>query len=281
MRKTIHVGNAILLLAVCYSCWAQDLNDDSIKPWSENPRYWQYRGKPVFLLGASDDDNLFQWPSPDLERHLDAMRAVGANYVRNTMSDRKDRGFELYPFKRLAKGKYDLEKWNDAYWKRFDRFLAETAKRDIMVQIEVWDRFDYSRDNWPGHPYNPKNNVNYSAGESTLAAVYPDHPGRNRQPFFFTTPKQRNITAVLKYQKRFVEKMLSYSLKYNHVLYCMDNETSGEEEWARYWSQFILDKAKAKGRKVYVTEMWDDWDLKADRHKRTFDHPDHYAYCDV
>ncbi|UCG49539.1 MAG: hypothetical protein JSU94_07115 [Phycisphaerales bacterium] len=279
MRKTIHVGNAILLLAVCYSCWAQDLNDDSIKPWSENPRYWQYRGKPVFLLGASDDDNLFQWPSPDLERHLDAMRAVGANYVRNTMSDRKDRGFELYPFKRLAKGKYDLEKWNDAYWKRFDRFLAETAKRDIMVQIEVWDRFDYSRDNWPGHPYNPKNNVNYSAGESTLAAVYPDHPGRNRQPFFFTTPKQRNITAVLKYQKRFVEKMLSYSLKYNHVLYCMDNETSGEEEWARYWSQFILDKAK--GRKVYVTEMWDDWDLKANRHKRTFDHPDHYAYCDV
>ncbi|MBC8217492.1 MAG: hypothetical protein H8E73_03415 [Planctomycetes bacterium] len=32
---------------------------------------------------------------------------------------------------------------------------------------------------------------------------------------------------------------------------------------------------------MYVTEMWDDWDLKADRHKRTFDHPDHYTFCDV
>jgi predicted SnoaL-like aldol condensation-catalyzing enzyme len=86
---------------------------------------------------------------------------------------------------------------------------------------------------------------------------------------------------VLRYQKRFVEKMLSYSLKYDHVLYCMDNETSGEEKWALYWSQLILDQAKAKSRKVYVTEMWDDWDLKAARHKRTFDHPDQYAFCDV
>ena len=165
--------------------------------------------------------------------------------------------------------------------KRFDRFLAETAKRDIIVQIEVWDRFDYSRDNWPVHPYNPKNNVNYTGQDSTLAADYPEHPGRNKQPFFFTTLKQRNITTVLRYQKRFVEKILSYSLKYDQVLSCMDNETSGEEEWPVYWSQLILDQAKAKGRKVYVTEMWDDWDLKAARHKRTFDHPERYVFCDV
>ena len=33
-----------------------------------------------------------------------------------------------------------------------------TARRGIIVQIEVWDRFDYSRDNWEPHPYNPKNN---------------------------------------------------------------------------------------------------------------------------
>ena len=281
MNRATYIGKMILMLAVCSACCGQNLKDDGIKPYSENPRYWQYRGKPVFLLGASDDDNLFQWPSPDLERHLAAMKAVGANYVRNTMSDRRDKGFELYPFKHLSNGKYDLGQWNEAYWKRFDRFLGETAKRDIVVQIEVWDRFDYSRDNWPGHPYNPKNNVNYTGQDSTLATKYPNHPGSNKQPFFFTTPKQRNITTVLQYQKRFVEKMLSYSLKYDHVLYCMDNETSGEEKWALYWSQLILAQAKAKGRKVYVTEMWDDWDLKATRHKRTFDHPDHYTFCDV
>ena len=185
-----HIENVIILLAVCCCCLGQDVKDGGIKPWSENPRYWQYHGEPVFLLGASDDDNLFQWPSPDLEHHLDAMKAVGANYVRNTMSDRRDKGFELYPFKRRDDDKYDLSQWNGTYWKRFDRFLAETAKRDIIVQIEVWDRFDYSTKNWPGHPYNPKNNVNYTNKESTLAANYPKHAGANDQPFFFTTPKQ-------------------------------------------------------------------------------------------
>ncbi len=281
MRKVCYLVSVMLLLAVCHACWGRNLEDNGIRPYAQNPRYWQYHGKPVFLLGASDDDNLFQWPSPELENHLDAMQAVGANYLRNTMSDRRDKGFELYPFKRLDNGKYDLGQWNDAYWKRFHRFLAQTATRDIVVQIEVWDRFDYSRNNWPGHPYNPKNNVNYTHEQSSLAADYPRHPGSNGQPFFFSTPKQRNIQAVLKYQKRFVEKILSYSLKYDHVLYCMDNETSGEEAWGLFWSQLILDQAEAKGKRVYVTEMWDDWDLRAGRHKRTFDHPEHYGFCDV
>ena len=75
--------------------------------------------------------------------------------------------------------------------------------------------------------------------------------------------------------------MLSYSLKYNHVLYCMDNETSAEEEWAVFWSEYVLAKAKELGKKVCVTEMWDNWDLKSEPHKRTFNHPERYCFCDV
>ena len=78
--------------------------------------------------------------------------------------------------------------------------LRWTTERDIIVQIEVWDRFDYSTQNWEPHPYNPKNNVNYSYPQSGFAEHYPDHAGQNKQPFFFTTPQQRNNTVVLKYQ---------------------------------------------------------------------------------
>ncbi len=252
---------------------------NAIQPYTRNLRFWQYKGRPVWLLGGSKDDNLFQ--VPDLEEHLDAMKAAGANYIRNTMSDRKDYGFEVYPFKQLPDGRYDLEQWNVEYWRRFEDMLRLTAARDIIVQIEVWDRFDYSRDNWPPHPYNPANNVNYTATESGLAAVYPDHPGRNRQPFFFTTPEQRNNRAVLEVQQRFVEKILSYTLQHEHVLYCMDNETSGEEAWAVYWAEFIRARAAASGKQVLVTEMWDDWNLTAARHRRTLDHPDLYGFADV
>jgi hypothetical protein len=149
------------------------------------------------------------------------------------------------------------------------------------VQIEVWDRFDYSTKNWEPHPYNPKNNVNYTYAQSGFVDHYPDHPGQNKQPFFFATPKQRNNTVILKYQERFVDKMLAYSVRHDHVLYCMDNETSAEEAWGAYWADFIRQRARQAGRQVCVTEMWDAWDLKADEHKRTFDHPERYDFCDV
>jgi hypothetical protein len=235
----------------------------------------------LLLLGGSDDDNLFQWLAEDLRPHLDKMKLAGGNYVRNTMSDRQDKKFEVYPFRKLASGKYDLNEWNPEYWQRFERFLQWTGERDIIVQIEVWDRFDYTRENWPPHPYNPGNNVNYTFEESGFVPEYPDHPGKNMQPFFFTTPPQRNNTAVLKYQQRFVDKMLSYSLKYGHVLYCMDNETNGEEQWGKYWAEYIKSAARKASVPVYVTEMWDDWDLKAERHRRTFDHPELYDFVDI
>jgi len=260
-------------------------SEPALQPWTKNPWYWSYRGEPVLLLGGSDDDNMFQWPEQDLGAQLDRLAAAGGNVIRNTMSDRKDKGFEVYPFKQLPDGTYDLKHWNEEYWARFERMLRETAKRRIFVQIEVWDRFDYTdnggSNRWEIHPYNPKNNINYTYEQSGFAKRYPDHPGANKQPFFFTTPKQRHNQVVLPYQQRFVEKMLEHALQYDHVLYCIDNETSGEEEWAKYWAQVIKQQATKLDKKVYVTEMWDDWDLTAERHKRTFDHPGLYDFVDV
>ena len=160
-----------------------------IQPWEENPWYWQYKGKPVMLLGASSDDNLFQWLPEMLVPHLDSMKMISANYVRNVMSDRHEKYFEVYPFLQLKNGKYDLNQWNDEYWQRFDNFLKETQKRDIIVQIEVWDRFDYSRDAWSSNPYNPQNNINYTFEESGFDSVYPEHAGKKPATFLFHNAK--------------------------------------------------------------------------------------------
>ncbi|MAT13650.1 MAG: hypothetical protein CMJ46_00040 [Planctomyces sp.] len=256
-----------------------------LKPWMKNPWYWSYHAEPVLLLGGSDDDNLFQWPEDQLIPQLDRIAGAGGNVIRNTMSDRKDKGFELYPFAQRDDGRYDLTQWNDEYWQRFERLLKETARRKIFIQIEIWDRFDYSdsgdSNRWQIHPYNPKNNVNYNYRDSGFAKRYPDHPGANRQPFFFTTPAQQNNEIVLPFQQAFVRKLLDTSLPYDHVLYCMDNETNGEEEWSRYWARFVKEYAATQQKEIYVTEMWDDWNLAAARHKRTFDHPELYGFVDV
>lgn len=254
-------------------------SSDRIAPWTTNPWYWQYRGGPVLLLGGSKDDNLFQ--IPDLQSHLDEMKAAGANYIRNTMSDRRDGGFEVYPFARLADGTYDLHQWNPEYWTRFERLLTLTRERDIIVQIELWDRFDYSREYWLPHPYNPANTRTYTAEATGLAREYPNHPGANDQPFFFSTPGQRNIGPLLAVQQRFAEQVLARTLSQPHVLYCMDNETSGDEAWGAYWADFIRERARRAGVEVHLTEMWDDHDLKGSHHRRTFDHPERYSFVDV
>ncbi len=297
------MGDFIFMLRfLFFACCALIMNNNQvfadgagIQPWEENRWYWSYNQKPTLLLGGSNDDNLFQWPPEALRIHLDLISSAGGNYVRNVMSDRKtpssDHGlrnfesFEVYPFHRRTDGKYDLNKWNDEYWKRFERFLKETFERSIIVQLEIWDRFDYTdyRDagHWLRHPYNPKNNVNYNQADSGLAEHYPDHPARNLQPFFFTTPKQKNNSTVLYYQNRFVDKLLEHSLNYNHVLYCIDNETSGEEAWSRYWATYIKTRAKELHKEVFVTEMWDDWDIKSEMHRRTFDHPNLFDFVDI
>lgn len=270
-----------LLFMICLNCnalLAQD-NEDRIKPFLKNSYYWQYKGDPVILLGGSKDDNLFQ--IPNLKEHLEELSEAGGNYIRNTMSDRRDKGFEEYPFKKIANGKYDLNQWNEEYWQRFENMLRLTSDMDIIVQIEIWDRFDYSRENWPLHPYNPANNMNYGYEESGFAPEYPEHPGANEQPFFFTTPLQQNNETVLHYQQKFVNKLLDYTLEYPNVLYCIDNETSGEEAWAVYWAEFIRDRAETEKSIVNITEMWDAWDLTDKEHRRTLDHPERFNFVDV
>jgi hypothetical protein len=277
--KRFLILGSVLVISFNWNTILAQGNENRIQPYVENRYYWQYNGEPVILLGGTDDDNLFQ--IPNLKEHLEELRQAGGNYIRNTMSDRHDRGFEEYPFQKLANGMYDLDQWNEEYWQRFENMLRLTSEMDIILQIEVWDRFDYSRGNWPPHPYNPANNINYTYEDSGFQPEYPEHPGANEQPFFFTTPAQQNNDTVLQYQQKFVNKILEHALKYPNVLYCIDNETSGEEAWAIYWAEFIRDRAEAEDKTINITQMWDDWDLTAEEHRRTLDHPERFDFLDV
>jgi hypothetical protein len=77
-------------------------NEDRIRPYAKNLRYWQYKGEPVMLLGGSKTDHIFL--IDNLKEHLNEIQEVGANYVRNTMSQRE--GGELKPHKLLPDGRF-------------------------------------------------------------------------------------------------------------------------------------------------------------------------------
>ena len=221
-------------------------DSDRIRPYAENPHYWQYKGQPVLLLGGSDQDNLFNHPdiAPDgLEAHLDLLRSVGGNTIRNTMSSR-DAG-NLFAFHRdRDTGLYDLDRFNDAYWQRLDNLLTLAKARDIIVQIELWDPHDYYRPvgdlgGWAQQPFNPANNVNYTFAESGMietidwSAV---HDPDQDHPFFQTAPAERDLALVRGYQERFVDKVLEVALPYPNVLYCVSNESNDSLHWSDNWA---------------------------------------------
>jgi hypothetical protein len=246
-----------VLLINCTSHQYQSFNKTCIQPYQQNPKYWQYNQRPVLLLGATDNDNLFQMEH--LAEHLDSLKAAGGNYIRNTMSSR-DTG-DIWPFYRQHDGVYDLERWNPEYWNRFARLLQLTSERNIIVQIEIWDRFDYSREPWQLNPFNPENNINYSQSECGLAADYPKHPSGDLQPFFHTIQGMQNynpkLEIIKKYQQKYLDKLLSYTLNFDNILYCMDNETSTPSQWGIFWIRYIRAKAREQNKKIYTTDMFD------------------------
>lgn len=250
---------------------------DAIQPYSVNPRYWQYREQPVLLLGGTVEDNLFQ--IPDLKQHLDLLKSVGGNTIRNVMSSR-DPG-NVWPFLQID-GKYDLDQWNDEYWDRFQRMLQWTHEREIFPQVEVWAFHDFNQGPWKTNPWNPANTTSYSTGNTTLKEHY-GNIGHVRHGFFTTVPNLEHDEIVLRYQQKFVDKMLSYTLQYDHVLYCMTNEIHPQfsPEWGWYWADYIKAQARASGRAVETTEMFWEPDLTHEQHRASLDHPEIYSYFEA
>jgi hypothetical protein len=244
---------AFLLLPVMPGPASLPREDGSIRPYAENAWYWQYQGEPVVLIGGTDQDNLFQWTGEQLTSHLDLLVSAGGNYVRNTMSDR-DEG-NVYAFRELEDGRYDLDQWNDEYWRRLTFFLDETAKRGIIVQLTLWDQFDISGP-WSGHPWNPENNISMASGSWT---------GR---PDFYST-LARNDEQGLRYQQRFIDRLLSITLVYGNVLYNINNESGEGVQWENYWARYIKEAAAGMGREAYVTSMQFD-PANSVRHVMTF-----------
>lgn len=269
------------VLSVCSPGIAQHerFGADRIQPYAANPYYWQYEGEPVMLLGGTKDDNLFQ--IPDLEAHLDLLASVGGNYIRNTMSSR-DEG-NVQPFVQRPDGRYDLDQWNPEYWQRFENMLRWTAERGIIVQIEVWAFHDFYGE-WEAFlPWNPTYNVTYTAENTRLKTGSYGSYWDTQHDFFYTVPALHNDTEVLARQQAFVDKILSHTLQYGNVLYCMTNEifTQYSPEWGWYWARYIEAKAAEQGQAVEVAEMFQNHDLNHAQHRATLDHPEIYDFIDI
>jgi hypothetical protein len=246
-------------------------------------RYWKYNGRRVLLLGGwnhghnpfidhdtdNDKDSKGVSSAEQIKGAMDELVAAGGNYLRCVLDPGMAAGTQGFDFCAKSGNQYDLNTMTGPFWTRIEMFVAEARKRNIIVQIEVWDRFDLidgSWGSWPASPWNPKNNINYTTASSGLAESYrsfSEHPfiqGVPGHPTYENASESRKqkYDLVRSFQDKFIDKLLSITLGYDNVLYCMNNETHEDPAWGQYWMNFIRGKAKAQGKSALTTDMFDD-----------------------
>lgn len=99
--------------------------------------------------------------------------------------------------------------------------------------------------------------------------------------FFYTPPALKHIPLVRKYQEAFVDKMLSISLAYPNVLYCMNNEIGEPPEWGQYWAKFIRERAESTGMKVCLTDMRRIGDFRSAEQMTMLHDREHFDFFEI
>ncbi len=241
----------LIFAAACKSEKAKKGNKLIVDISEDTNTYFSVNGIPQPLIGGSNNDNIFQ--DHPVEPQLDTLIKYGGNFIRCTLSSRDFAN--QWPYQQRGDALYDLNVFSEAYWSRLNKFLKITQHKGIVVQLEIWDTRDfYQANNWARHPFNPEYNINYG-DESSLPTELKTLPDSVVHPFFETVSDTKPNRLVLRYQEQFIEQLLSVTLPYQHIIYCINNEYNGNVAWSKYWYGFIKQKANEQGTNVFVGDM--------------------------
>jgi hypothetical protein len=147
----------------------------------DNPHYFLFRGRPTILVGSTEHYGAVLNGDFDAIPYLDELRARGFNLTRtfsgtyrevpgsfkiekNTLAPAADRYIAPWPRTDTAgaadgRNRFDLGRWNDAYFARLKAFVAAASERGIVVEYVLFCPF-YEEDLWAVNPMNARNNVN-------------------------------------------------------------------------------------------------------------------------
>lgn len=154
---------------------------EPIKLHPENPHYFLFRGKPTILITSGEHYGAVLNADFDYIRYLDELHSKSLNLTRtfsgsyfelpesfgipdNTLAPA--RGRFICPWAQTSTpgaadggSKFDLTRWDEAYFRRLKDFVAEAGKRGIIVELTLFCVF-YNEDLWNLNPLNARNNVN-------------------------------------------------------------------------------------------------------------------------
>lgn len=270
--STLAVLVSSLLFAESPAAWAAQAKGP-LRVSAANPRYFtDGSGKAVYLAGAHDGWELqdYAWGDQnagvlfDWEGFLDFLVESNHNVIRlwcveHTKINDDDSSLTTpMPYRRVAgrgkardgQNKFDLDAFNDVYFRRLRARVTDANGRGIYVIVMLFQGWSIEdkggRVNpWPYHPFHRDNNVNGvdgdvdgdGQGEDVHTWLGEDHPVTQRQ-------------------RAYVRKVIDTVHDLDNVLYEIANEShSGSIEWHNRMIWFIheYEKTKPKQHPVGMT----------------------------
>jgi hypothetical protein len=248
MSAPIRATALILMLAlttlVAPTC-AADRRPLALHP--ENPHYFVFRGKPTLLITSGEHYGAVLNLDFDYVRYLDELKARRLNLTRtwagpyaeqpgtfniqnNTLAPAAGRF--ICPWARsetagFAGGgnKFDLNRWDEAYFKRLRDFVEQAGKRGVVVELNLFCPF-YEESQWRISPLNAINNIQ-GVGAVPSKEVW--------------TLKHQELLRV---QEAMIRKIVAELRDYDNLYYEICNEPyfgGVTLEWQRRVSHWITD----------------------------------------
>jgi len=148
---------------------------------ADNPHYFSWRAKPTILVTSGEHYGAVLNLDFDFVRYLDELQTHGLNHTRtfsgvyrenaaafqitdNTLAPHPNRYISPWarsdqPGYHAGGNRFDLTKWDAAYFERLKDFLAQAARRGIVVELTLFCPM-YRDDMWNDCPMKADNNVN-------------------------------------------------------------------------------------------------------------------------
>lgn len=161
--------------------WGKTFSQNPIALHPENPHYFRWKGKPTVLVTSGEHYGAVMNLDFDYVTYLNTLQRDRLNLTRlfsgpyleppgafnitsNNMAP--SAGRYLCPWARSSESgnahggtKFDLTRWDEAYFQRLKSFMTEAEKRGIVVELALFCPF-YEDIQWNISPFKDGNNVN-------------------------------------------------------------------------------------------------------------------------
>ncbi len=219
----------------------------------DNPHYFLWRGRPELIITSGEHYGAVLNLDFEYRRYLDTLERDGLNGTRlwagayaevggnfhiasNTLAP--NQGRFITPWARSNEpgafdggNKFDLTRWNDAFFKRLKDFVGYASKKGVIAEVNLFCPM-YEESMWNICPMNGRNNVN---GLGNVARHGP-----------LTLDKSGGLLLV---QEAMVRKFAAELREFDNVYFEVVNEPYATkppvpDDWQRHITGVLVDAMK-------------------------------------